>query len=269
MRPYSGIVARRLRRCLRAAIVGLPLALVEPVAAQEMAPPGSENGRLVSRTESGYTIDAYETNLVQVLTEIGSLAGFTVEAPDNFNSPLTLSAENLPLDQLLQRVLRNENYIIVYRGGVQKTAITGEGIDKIFLLSQASSGPMPRAAAATGASPLAGPGAQPARRAVPGTKAQPAAQGEQAPGEGGDLLSDLAARAQRARERAEARQAATGAGGAMPPAPPGPAPAPPDTAHVVEAPEDFTPPPIEGDSGEDHVAGDMIDPAHDEANDEY
>ncbi|MEW6270715.1 MAG: hypothetical protein AB1689_15640, partial [Thermodesulfobacteriota bacterium] len=146
MRPQSTIVQRGLLRCLQAAVVLVPLVVARLGAAQDTAapPPAEDTGNVVTRTASGgYTIDAFETNVVQVLTEVGDQAGFTVQAPDNFNSPLTLSAEDLPLDQLLRRVLRNENYIIVYRGGVQKTAISGDDIDKIFLLSQASSGPAP------------------------------------------------------------------------------------------------------------------------------
>jgi len=98
------------------------LALLASVAAAQ-----DEAGKLVSHGPQGYSVDATQTNVVQVLTEMGQHAGFTVEAPDTFNSPITLSVQDAPLDQVLRRVLRNENYIIVYRGGVQKATISGEG----------------------------------------------------------------------------------------------------------------------------------------------
>jgi hypothetical protein len=242
-----------LPRSACALALALSTALVATARAQEPPPEvaPAEADKVVRRTPSGgYTIDAFETNIVQVLTEVGDQAGFTVQAPDNFHSPLTLSAENLPLDQLLRRVLRNENYIIVYRGGVRKTAISGDAIDKIFLLSQASSAPAPRQAGPAGASPLAGPGAK------PNPRAQPAPAGAPAPGVAGSE-GDVAARAERARARAEARRAA--AQGAMPPAPPGPAPVPPDgTAHMVETPEDVTPPAdVPAEDAPGPVAGDL------------
>ena len=117
-----------------------------------------EASRLVNHTAQGYSLDANATPVVQVLNEVGQQAGFTVEAPDTFNSQITASMQDVPLDQLLRRVLRDENYIIVYRGGVQKTSVSGDKIDKIFLLSQAAAGgPRPPG----GGSPLAGPGHAP------------------------------------------------------------------------------------------------------------
>ena len=87
--------------------------LVRVVGAQD------EGGKIVSHGPQGYSVVAAQTSVVQVLTEVGEHAGFTVDAPETFNSPITLTVQNAPLDQLLRRVLRNENYIIVYRGGVQ------------------------------------------------------------------------------------------------------------------------------------------------------
>ena len=160
-----------------------------------------EGSKIVSHGPQGYSVDASQTNVVQVLTEMGQHAGFTVEAPDTFNSPITLSLQDAPLDQVLRRVLRDENYIIVYRGGVQKTTISGEGIDKIFLLSPATA-QANKPAAANGASPLAGPGAAAQRPGAPGHGAPPPPP----PPAGGD--ADIAARSARARAQAEAHRAA-------------------------------------------------------------
>jgi hypothetical protein len=118
---------------------------------------------------------------------------------------------------------------------VQKKAISGEGIDKIFLLSPASGQATRPVAAPAGVSPLAGPGAPPPGAPPRGVQPQNAPSGSDA---------DLAARAAEARARAEARRAALGQ--SMPPAPPGPAP---NAARMVEQPGDFTPPPP-NDTGE-------------------
>jgi hypothetical protein len=206
-----------------------------------------EGSKIVTHGPQGYSVDAAQTNVVQVLTEVGQHAGFTVEAPDSFNSPITLSLQDAPLDQLLRRVLRNENYIIVYRGGVQKATISGEAIDKIFLLSPATGqGPHPVAA---GASPLAGPGGQGQKRAPNAPQ----------PPTGVPADADLAARSAQARAQAAARHAA-----AQPPQPqaPQPPPGPGGLAappRVVPNPEEITPPPSEGGG----PAADV--PAEDEA----
>lgn len=221
------------RRAFRCAVANgstlcvLALALLARAAAAQ-----DEGGNVVTRGPQGYSVDASQTNVVQVLTEVGQHAGFTVEAPDSFNSPITLSLQDAPLDQLLRRVLRDENYIIVYRGGVEKTTISGEGIDKIFLLSPAAAGQPPRPAGPAGVSPLAGPGAV----AKPG---QPGHGGPQPPG------GDLATRAAQARAAADARRAALG----QPPAPgPGGVAEAPAAmagaggpAHMVQTPEDVQP----------------------------
>ena len=201
--------------------------LATTAGAQDEAP------RLVSHGAQGYSLDANAIPVVQVLNEVGQQAGFTVEAPEAFNSQITASLQDVPLDQLLRRVLRDENYIIVYRGGVQKTSVSGDKIDKIFLLSQApSGGPRPPG----NASPLAGPAAG----AGPGHAPVPPGRGAPPPPPPGDEEGgDIATRSARARARAEARRTALGDGqqtaaGQMP-----------NPAQMVPPSEDFTPPPID------------------------
>jgi hypothetical protein len=201
--------------------------LATTAGAQDEAP------RLVSHGAQGYSLDANAIPVVQVLNEVGQQAGFTVEAPETFNSQITATLQDVPLDQLLRRVLRDENYIIVYRGGVQKTSVSGDKIDKIFLLSQApSGGPRPPG----NASPLAGPAAG----AGPGHAPVPPGRGAPPPPPPGDEEGgDIATRSARARARAEARRTALGDGqqaGAGQMANP---------AQMVPHAEDFTPPPID------------------------
>jgi hypothetical protein len=202
------------------------LALLATTAlAQDEAP------RLVNHTAQGYSLDANATPVVQVLTEVGQQAGFTVEAPDTFNSQITVSLQDVPLEQLLRRVLRDENYVIVYRGGVQKTSVSGDKIDKIFLLSQAPAG---GAKPPGGGSPLAGPGAAPG----PGHGPQAMRGAPPPPPPGDEDGGDIATRSARARARADSRRAALGDGQ---PAAGGMA----NPAQMVPHSEDFTPPPID------------------------
>jgi hypothetical protein len=250
---------RAARRGFAGALAAVGL-LAGGVSAQDEAP------KTVTRGAQGYSIDASETNVVQILSEVGQQAGFTVEAPDQFNSPLTVSMQDVPLDQLLRRVLRNENYIIVYRGGEQKTSISAEAIDKIFLLSQAAEGAAPPAG---GGSPLAGPGGAPAQPGGRGT-APPAPAPATAGGE--DEGGDIATRAARARARAEARRAALGENVA-PGAPGGPVPPVPGTmpnaARMVQAPDDFTPPPLDDSAPHGDVPHTDVPPTDEGAEEDY
>lgn len=243
MRPHTGragpIPATRSRsRWLLAAAAVL---LCAPGAGAQEAPHEDESPKVVSRTTAGYSVDAYETDIVQLLSEVGTHAGFDVTAADGVRSPITLTLQDASLEELLRRVLRNENYVIVYKGGVRKSAISGDAIDRIFLLTPASDQSV-RAGPVAGVSPLAGPGAQP-----------PAARGEMTGGPipqgvGDPDMNDLAARAARARARAEARRAAReGRPEDAATAQAAEAAAAAAAARMVEQPEDFTPPSIEGE----------------------
>lgn len=216
-------VGRTARRALAGALSAIAL-LASGARAQDDA------ARLVSQSPQGYSLDVHAIPVVQVLTDLGQQAGFTVEAPESFNSQITASVQDAPLDQVLRRLLRDENYIIVYRGGVQKTSLSGGKIDRIVLLSQAASG---GAKPPGGGSPLAGPGgaAQPGPR---GGLQAPPLPGAAPDDEGGDI----ATRSARARARAEARRTALAEGH-----PTGGESA--DGAQIVPQPEDFTPPPVE------------------------
>ena len=225
-RISSSAPGRRTRHRLAGSLTVMAL-LATTAGAQDEAP------RLVNHTAQGYSLDANATPVVQVLNEVGQQAGFTVEAPDTFNSQITASLQDVPLDQLLRRVLRDENYIIVYRGGVQKTSVSGDKIDKIFLLSQAAAGgPRPPG----GGSPLAGPGGAGPGHAPP----NPGMRGAPPPPPNEEEGGDIATRSARARARAESRRAALGdgqqaaAGGQMA-----------NPAQMVPHAEDFTPPPID------------------------
>jgi hypothetical protein len=230
MRRISRVGVRaRARRGLAGSLATLAL-FATTVGAQDEAP------KLVSKGAHGYTLDANATPVMQVLNEVGQQAGFTVEAPDTFNSQITASMQDVPLDQLLRRVLRDENYIIVYRGGVQKTSVSGDKIDKIFLLTQAAAAGAPHPPG--GGSPLAGPGGAAAPGHPPGPPGARGAPPPPPPNGADEEGDDIATRSARARARADARRAALGDQ-------PVPGAGGPNAARMVPHSEDFTPPPID------------------------
>jgi hypothetical protein len=212
-------VGRTARRALAGALCAIALAAGGANAQDDAA-------RLVSQTPQGYSLDVHAIPVVQVLIDLGQQAGFTVEAPETFNSQITASLQDAPLDQVLRRLLRDENYIIVYRGGVQKTSLSGGEIDRIVLLSQAGSG---GAKPPGGGSPLAGPGGAGHPGPRGGLQAPPL-PGAAPDEEGGDI----ATRSARARARAEARRTALAEGQSTGDG---------DAAQMVPQPEDFNPPP--------------------------
>lgn len=123
-----------------------------PVSAEE--PPVDAAAEVV-QTASGFSVHTQGGDLLRVLTEIGAKAGFTVvDGGHGGRQPLTVALDDAPLDTTLRRLLRGENYILVYRGGARRAEISGDDIEQIILLSPAGSAPP---AKAQPASPLAGP----------------------------------------------------------------------------------------------------------------
>jgi hypothetical protein len=152
MRRTRASSSRRLQRGAKrvaAAALAALCAMVAPRArAQEdLGEPG------VTKTASGYAVNVNNADLARVLAAIGGRQGFSVVDEGKNRQPLTIAIDDSPLDQTLRRLLRSENYVIVYRGGEQHAEIQGDAIERIILLSPAGSAP----AAKTNASPLAGP----------------------------------------------------------------------------------------------------------------
>jgi hypothetical protein len=75
------------------------------------------------------SVDAHGVTLPRVLTEIGARVGFSViESGGGRPEPMDVSIEKAPVDDVLRRLLRGENYTVVYGAG------TGAAIDRIVLL---------------------------------------------------------------------------------------------------------------------------------------
>ncbi|HZR84234.1 MAG TPA: hypothetical protein VFD92_24260 [Candidatus Binatia bacterium] len=115
--------------------------------------------RAILKTGAGYSVHANNSSLPQLLTELGSEAGFTVVDSGKVHLPVTVTLDDVGLDVVLRRLLRDSNFIITYRGGKRGREISGENIDQITLLTPAglSNPSAPPAPPANGASPLAGP----------------------------------------------------------------------------------------------------------------
>ena len=103
--------------------------------------------------ENGFTIHAVNADLPRLLTAVGNQVGFSVVDSGHTHQPLNVWITDAPLDVTLRRLLREANYILVYREGKRSTEISDDGIDQVILLSTAGQGAAPPG----NASPLAGP----------------------------------------------------------------------------------------------------------------
>jgi hypothetical protein len=157
--------------------VALPIAFVRlaaPVAAGAQDPPPQEGQEEVTRTASGFSVRASNGSLPNILAMIGGEAGFDVLDTGKSYPNVTVAIEDQPLDSILRQLLRDANFIILYKGGGRGQAISGRGIDRIVLLTSGGHGGAAAPGQATGrTSPLAG--AQAAKPKTPLSGAAPVA----------------------------------------------------------------------------------------------
>lgn len=91
----------------------------------------------VSKSEAGFTVEAEDATLPQVLAAIGAEAGFTVQdsgagAP---REPIpAFQVRDATLESTLRQLLGTANHLIVYRGAAGK--IRDGNVERIVLLSQ-------------------------------------------------------------------------------------------------------------------------------------
>lgn len=116
----------------------------------------------VSKTETGFTVEAEGATLPQVLSAIGEEAGFKVQDSGAERPPIDeFEVRDATLEATLRQLLGKSNHLIVYRGGT-KEKIEAGSVEKVILLS-----PIKRVRVADRpASSLAGPGAPP-RKQIP------------------------------------------------------------------------------------------------------
>lgn len=117
----------------------------------------------VSRSESGFTVDAEDLPVVQILRAIGENAGFEVLDPTGGGEELEFfEVKDTPLEATLRQLLAHTNHLIVYRGSAKEEMAVGT-IEKIILLRPTD--PDAARVLRKGVSPLAGPVAPPVRAA--------------------------------------------------------------------------------------------------------
>jgi len=109
----------------------------------------------VSKSDAGFTIEAEDATLPQVLSALGEKAGFAVQDTGAQRPPIPVfEVRDATLETALRQLLGTANHLIVYRGG-SAGKIEDGAIEKIVLLS-----PGKRERVAGGpVSSLAGPGA--------------------------------------------------------------------------------------------------------------
>jgi hypothetical protein len=89
----------------------------------------------VASSSSGLTVEAHGVGVEEVLEEISRQMGFTVMVREAVRPPVNVSLKDATLEEVLQQILRGENYALVYRTAKGKLAQGSAGIGKVLLLS--------------------------------------------------------------------------------------------------------------------------------------
>ena len=167
----------RLRRTLSIALLTGLLA-----SAGSIAPVFAESFLEITRTGSGFTIDAEEVSVNRILRELAAEADFEIVDATGVSETLAVfTLENQPLPAALKSLLAKQNHLIVYAGS-NDPAQPGK-VTKVILM-RPNAETKPGRKRPSNVSPLAGPGAKPApkaRRAPGASAAYDAARGS-APG---------------------------------------------------------------------------------------
>jgi len=103
-------------------------------------PPSRAEERMlrVVSSPAGLTVEARGVGMEEVLREIGKQLGFTVTAKKVVYPTVEVSIKDAPPEEVLQQVLRGENYALVYRTVEGKSKPKNGEIDKVLLLSPSS-----------------------------------------------------------------------------------------------------------------------------------
>jgi len=97
---------------------------------------GAEERMLsVVSSPAGLTVAAHGVGVEEVLREIGKQMGFAVTAKEAARPTVNVSIKNAAPEEVLQQILRGENYALVYRHAKGKLAQENGGIAEVLLLS--------------------------------------------------------------------------------------------------------------------------------------
>ncbi len=119
------------------------------------------------------SVDATDADLIEVLNAIGAKVGFTVSQSRALSTPVSISVEKAPVEDVLRRLLRSENHTILYRQGSDAAV----EVDRIVLLGPpGEGGPAPESAIARAPAVLPVQGVE--RGPTPGALAPPIAVGD-------------------------------------------------------------------------------------------
>lgn len=143
------------------------LALVGGIVGGALSPvlAGANPFLEVKKTADGYTVEAENTTLPQVLSALGEQAGFSVQDSGAVRPPIPFfEANDATLESMLRRLLVSTNHLIVYRGKSNQREIAEGSIERIVLLSPVERRQAPPQQPGAATSSLAGP---------PGTQAPP------------------------------------------------------------------------------------------------
>jgi hypothetical protein len=80
---------------------------------------------------SRLSLEARGISLLRVLEEIGAKVGFVVVDYGGLDKPLTVSIQDASVEEVLEHLLRGENYAVIYEG-------QRRGIEKVFLLTSSA-----------------------------------------------------------------------------------------------------------------------------------
>lgn len=114
------------------------LVLVTSLACTFAAPPAARSQPAyleVSKTDAGFTVEAEQATLPQVLSAIGAKAGFAVQDSGAERPAIPLfEVRDATLESTLRQLLGTSNHVIVYRGDAGAPIADGN-VEKIILLS--------------------------------------------------------------------------------------------------------------------------------------
>jgi hypothetical protein len=89
----------------------------------------------VISTPAGLTVEAHGADVVQILREVGVQVGFMVVVRGTSYPVLDVSIKDTSLEEVLQQLLRGENYTLVYRSQGEGKAEGNGKLGKVVLLS--------------------------------------------------------------------------------------------------------------------------------------
>jgi hypothetical protein len=89
----------------------------------------------VVSSPAGVTVEAHGVEVEEVLREMGKKMGFAVTTKEAARPTVNVSIKDATPEEVLQQILRGENYALVYRNAKGESVRGSGGIDKVLLLS--------------------------------------------------------------------------------------------------------------------------------------